>query len=107
MTKSEKPQLLEMKMKQKVFSMYCINIESIQKTPMFHSKRAPQKKMRVFRDIVIDVFSMSFTNLQTTSIRPSPSTEEKFGASADISQRYIPLDFKFSRFNVTLTSFDD
>lgn len=45
--------------------------------------------------------------LQIISIRPSASTEEKFGASADTSQRYKPLDFKTKRFSITFTSLDD
>lgn len=45
-------------------------------------------------------------NLQTISMRPSPSTEEKFGASADISHRYNPPDLRFNFFSRTLTSFD-
>lgn len=31
--------------------------------------------------------------LHTTSSLPSPCTDEKFGASADISHLYIPLEF--------------
>lgn len=45
-------------------------------------------------------------NLQTISMRPSPSTEEKFGASADISHRYKPPDLRLNFFSKTLTSFD-
>lgn len=44
--------------------------------------------------------------LQTISMRPSPSTEEKFGASADISHRYSPPDLRLNFFSKTLTSFD-
>ena len=39
--------------------------------------------------------------LQTTSKCPSPCTDAKLGASADISHRYSPLDFNVTAFMYT------
>lgn len=54
----------------------------------------------------LEIFQLLFY-LQIISIRLSASTDEKFGASADTSQRYKPLDFKTKRFSITFKSLDD
>lgn len=48
-------------------------------------------------------YGRSQFHLQMTSMRPSPWSDEKLGASADTSHRYRPLDFSVNRFSLTRT----